>query len=150
VTAISIAEHLVKEEIEDKFLGEVRRVLKPKGVALIHVPIKSIITRLKRLYRLNIVKDLPRWSVDDDGDVTHRVWFSYQEYKKMFESSGLVVESVFFNYIRSNEKTMFFRLFNKLMKIWSYDFMPVDKMGWKGEFCSKIAVSGGFVCRKLI
>lgn len=46
-------------------------VVQDEGIVLIHVPVKSAVTMLKKFVRRNIVHDLPSWAVDDDGDITH-------------------------------------------------------------------------------
>jgi predicted SAM-dependent methyltransferase len=151
VTAMSIMEHLPQEEIKKYFLPEISRVLKDEGLLLIHIPVKTVVTRIKKILRTYIVKDLPKWAIDDDGDVTHTVWLNVDEYSKLIQDSGFKIDYIRFNYIRSNEKMVWIKLINSLGKTFDGRFFD-----WRQGFSiryfllSKIASSVAFVCHKVI
>lgn len=56
VTAQSIIEHFCFEEMSARLIPEINRVTKKGGLILIHVPIKSGVSVVKRFYRKNIKK----------------------------------------------------------------------------------------------
>lgn len=150
VTAMSILEHLPSEET-GIFLKEVSRVLKEEGLLLIHVPIKTLASRIKKWFRTYWLKDLPVWAIDDDGDVTHTMWLTVKEYSKMIEKNGFKVDYVKFNYVRSNEKLALMRLFSGIANTFDGTFMRWgSKSGFKFGILSKMAVSVAFVCHKVV
>lgn len=116
VTAMSIMEHLSEDEVKLDFIPEIRRVLRKRGYVLIHVPVKSCVTLAKKWFRKNIVKDLPCWAIDDDGDVTHKMWMSFDEYFDLLDKNGLKVKYVGFNFSRSNERIWWMRWLSVMLK----------------------------------
>jgi len=150
VTAMSILEHLSKEEICDNLIPEMKRVLGINGWLLIHVPVKSWVTIFKRWYRKKILRDLPDWAIDDDGDVTHKTWIDVDEYAHLLVKTGLKVEYIGFNYIRSNDKTSWMRILSWLFGKIDGDFYKYNgkRVFWENlleRFCS----SAVFICRKV-
>lgn len=151
VTAMSIMEHLPPREVETRFLPEILRVLKDEGLALIHVPVKTPITILKKFFRRYVVKDLPKWAVDDDGDITHTMWLSVDDYAKIIERSGLKVDYIRFNFARSNERLSVMRLVESVGKAFDGVFLDWDRKSSLRYFLlSRMAVSVVFVCHKVL
>ena len=114
VTAQSIFEHFCFEEMTKKLIPEIKRVTKKNGLILIHVPIRSAVCVLKKYYRKFIKNDLPKWAIDDDGDVTHKVWMSAPEYISELLKQKMNIEYIRFNFIRSNETLMWMKALNRL------------------------------------
>ena len=151
VTGMSILEHLPMLEVKNKFFKEISRVLKADGLVLIHVPVRTSVTVFKKWYRTNIIKDLPTWAMDDDGDVTHRMWLSITEYAKLIESNGFKIDYIRFNYSRSNEKLLFMKLLNAFVSIFDGTFMKWgEEPSLKFHLLSGVAVSAAFVGHKVI
>jgi 2-polyprenyl-3-methyl-5-hydroxy-6-metoxy-1,4-benzoquinol methylase len=151
VTAMSIVEHLPPKEVGSRFLPEISRVLKDEGLVLIHVPVKTPITILKKWARRHIVKDLPAWAIDDDGDVTHTMWLTMDEYSKIIERSGLKIDYVRFNFARSNERLPIMKLVESVGKTLDGVFFDWgQKLSFRYFLLSKMAVSVAFVCHKVI
>jgi len=148
VTAESIMEHLSLEEIEDKFIKEIIRVLKNDGLVLVHVPVKSLVTIFKKWYRLKIVRDLPEWAVDDDGDVTHKVWMTTDEYADVLKRNGLKVKYISYNFSRSNESMFWMRWINKFFSSIDEKFYRVDQNRILNNVFKMFCASTVFVCRK--
>lgn len=148
VTAMSIVEHLPLEEVKEKLLPEIWRVLEDDGLLLIHVPVRSYITRFKRWWRI-LRGDLPVWAIDDDGDLTHRFWFGVKDYVGLIEKSGFKVDYVRFNYSRSNEKLFWMKLLELVVSKMDGSFLKWgDGLGFRIWWLSKLAVSSAFVCHK--
>lgn len=104
VTAMSVIEHVSKDEVIEEVIPEFKRVLKDNGYLFIHVPVKSPYSQLVKLLRKYIYHDLPEWAIDDDGDITHRFWISYKDYIKMFEDQGFELVNYDFYLTRSHLK----------------------------------------------
>lgn len=99
ITAISVIEHIQKEQIP-LLLGEFKRILKQDGVILIHVP------PFTPAYFLNMIKKktsgyipvfsgsgnlIKRFFDRRDGDKSHVTWFKPREIKKFLEQQGFIV-----------------------------------------------------------
>lgn len=150
VTAMSILEHLSKEEISRDLIPEIKRVLKNNGWILIHVPVKSLVTRFKKWYRNKILKDLPDWAIDDDGDVTHKIWFSFEEYSNLLVKANLKIEYVGFNFIRSNEKIIWMKVLNWIFgKIDGGFYQNNNKRTFEEKFFANFCTSAVYICRKI-
>lgn len=104
IVLMSVIEHLAIQEVENDILGYVRKFIKPNGYLFIHVPVRSFYSVFARLFRKYILKDLPNWAIDDDGDVTHKMWLSYNEYIEMIEKCGFELVNYDFRTTRSNLK----------------------------------------------
>ncbi|NCN87437.1 MAG: methyltransferase domain-containing protein [Candidatus Pacebacteria bacterium] len=102
VSAMSIIEHVSKDEVIDNVIPEFKRILKKDGYLFIHVPVKSSYSVFVKFLRKYIYRDLPEWAIDDDGDITHRFWISYKEYIKMFEDQGFKLINYDFYLTRSH------------------------------------------------
>jgi ubiquinone/menaquinone biosynthesis C-methylase UbiE len=113
VSAMSIIEHVSKDEVIENVIPEFKRILKKNGYLFIHVPVKSPYSVFIRFLRNVIFRDLPEWAIDDDGDITHRFWISYKDYIKMFEDQGFKLVNYDFYLSRSNLKP---RLLSQTMK----------------------------------
>lgn len=107
ITMVSIVEHFPKEEIETYLLPEMRRVLKSGGYLLVHCPVRSLMSRFARFIRMNLLRDLPEWAIDDDGDITHKVWLTGDEYIRLFEMQGFTLVNFDSWLTRSNLKPRF-------------------------------------------
>lgn len=151
ITAMSIFEHLTLSESSKYFIPSLKRIVKKGGFIMIHVPVKSLITKLKRFYRLKIRKDLPKWAIDDDGDVTHKVWFSAHDYFNILLNLGLKPKYVTYNFMRSNENIPLLKLFNMFMSRIDGKFYKIKSGIFEKivhRFYSSIAVSCAYVCQK--
>lgn len=150
ITAMSILEHFPLEEVEKDLFPEIARLLAPSGFCLIHVPVKSVTAKVKKFYRMRILKDLPSWAIDDDGDVTHKIWFSADEYFDLLQRNGFVVKYVGFNYTRSNERIWCLRLANRFLANGFTAFTPVfqGRLSLRQRLLSLLASSTVFVCQK--
>lgn len=147
VTAMSILEHFPKVEIKDMILPELSRVLERDGYLFVHAPVKSVATRIKKMLRRYVENDLSDWACDDDNDVTHKIWFSVREYRKILEKSGFKVEYYAINFVRSNEKLKIIKYLSSLVQKNCSDFYPVgDKV--KLSLLSQVATSVALVCKK--
>lgn len=106
VVAESIIEHISMNEIEDNVMPEIKRILKKNGALLVHCPVRTPMSKLGRFVRRYIFKDLPTWAIDDDGDITHKIWLSPEEYIKLFEKHGFTFVNYDFWLTRSNMKPL--------------------------------------------
>lgn len=107
VTAMSIIEHVSKDEVVENIIPELKRILRDRGYLFIHVPVKSSYSLFVKLLRKHIFRDLPEWAIDDDGDITHRFWISYKEYIQLFEKQGFELINYDFYLTRSHLKPKF-------------------------------------------
>lgn len=107
VILMSVIEHFALQEVENDILNYVNKYIKPNGYLFIHVPIRSPYSVFARLVRKYLVRDLPVWAIDDDGDVTHKMWLSYKEYIRMIEDCGFELVNYDFRLTRSNLKPEF-------------------------------------------
>jgi len=150
VTAQSIFEHFCFEEMCEKLIPEVKRVLKKNGLVLIHVPIKSGVSVIKKYFRKYIKKDLPEWAIDDDGDAAHKIWLSAGQYMKQFSKQGFKIEYFRFNFIRSNETMMWMKLLNKLFIGFGMSkFFKIESVSnFKLKLLSFLGTSTVLICRK--
>lgn len=150
ITAISILEHFPLSEVDD-VLKEFHRVLKQDGLLLVHMPIKSVPTIFRKWCKMHIKRDLPRWACDDDGDVTHRIWLTGNEYFWLIKNGGFEIEYVAFNFIRSNEKNWFIIVTNQIMKLMFNRFYKVNNgLSLRLKLLSMLATSVAFVCKDKI
>ena len=149
VTAQSIFEHFCFEEMTKKLLPEIKRVTKKNGLILIHVPIRSMVCILKKYYRKFIKNDLPKWAIDDDGDVTHKVWMSAPEYLGELSKQKVNMEYIRFNFIRSNETILWMKALNKIfIKFGMNKFYSRENISnFKFRILSFIGTSVVLVCR---
>lgn len=152
VTAISIFEHLTLGESSRHFIPSLKRIVKKNGYIMIHVPVKSILTVIKKFYRKSIKHDLPSWAIDDDGDVTHKIWFSVRDYHSILLNLGLKPKFITYNFIRSNESVFFVKFINKVVSGLDGKFYKLDNSNSihkiKHRIYSFLAVSCAFVCQK--
>ena len=149
LTAVSILEHLTLSESSKFFIPSLRKIVKKGGYVLIHVPVKSVVTRFKKFYRIFIKRDVPRWAIDDDGDVTHKIWFSAEDYFDILLNFGLNPKYITFNFVRSNEKLIWIKFLNALMSLFDGKFYKIEngQMNLFQKFMAKFAVSCAFVCK---
>ena len=113
VVAMSVIEHFPVPEIRLDLLPEFKRVLKPKGYLFVHVPVRTIGSVLVRFFRKYIYHDLPKWAIDDDGDVTHKIWMTSKEYIKFMVEEGFRLEGIDYYLTRSNLKPVAWSRFAK-------------------------------------
>lgn len=107
IILMSVIEHLALQEVKNDILSYVKKFIKKDGYLFIHVPIRSPYSRFARFIRKYIAKDLPSWAIDDDGDVTHKMWLSYKEYIRIIEECGFELVNFDFRLTRSNLKPDF-------------------------------------------
>lgn len=118
ITVESVIEHFPISEVENDILPYFSRLIKKDGFLFVHVPVKSLTSEIARFFRKNIQKDLPYWAIDDDGDVTHKIWITYKDYIKMIERHGFKVVNFDFRTTRSNMKPkIFYSLMHNIQKI---------------------------------
>lgn len=148
VTAISILEHFPISEIKDKFFPEISRVLKTNGCLMVHMPVKSIITVIKKRLKL-WSGDLPNWACDEEGDVTHKIWLSTSQYLKLIKESDFEIKYVAFNFIRSNESSPLSIILNRILCKFFNSFYKIEnKLTLKLWFISLLATSVAFISIK--
>jgi 2-polyprenyl-3-methyl-5-hydroxy-6-metoxy-1,4-benzoquinol methylase len=149
VTAQSILEHFCFEEMTKKLIPEIKRVTKKNGLILIHVPIRSAVCILKKYYRKFIKNDLPKWAIDDDGDVTHKVWMSAPEYISELLKQKINIEFIRFNFIRSNETLMWMKALNRIFVTFGMNkFYKKESLSkFKLKILSYLGTSVVLVCR---
>ena len=149
VMAQSILEHFCFEEMTNKLIPEIKRVTKNKGLILVHVPIKSGVCVLKKYFRKFIKNDLPKWAIDDDGDVTHKVWMSAPEYISELSKQDVNVEFIRFNFIRSNETISWMRVLNRIFVMFGMNkFHKKESVSsFKLKILSFLGTSVVLVCR---
>ncbi len=114
----SVIEHFAHREVTEDIIPYLYQFIKPGGYLFIHVPVRSphsIIARIIRKYFLN---DLPKWAIDDDGDVTHKMWLSYREYITLFEKHGFTHINYDFRLTRSNARP-------KLLYVWMKEIQKI-------------------------
>lgn len=151
VTGMSILEHIPMGEVGKRFFPEISRVLRDDGLLLLHMPVKTKVTQIKKWYRNKILKDLPDWARDDDGDVTHTMWLSVREYADLIEKNGFKIDYVRFNYSRSNEKLLLIRLMDSFLSLFDGSFLKWgDRPSLRNAILSRMAVSAAFVCHKVL
>jgi ubiquinone/menaquinone biosynthesis C-methylase UbiE len=149
VSAMSTLEHFPLNEVQEDILPEIKRVLKADGLLFVHMPVKSVMTLFKKNWRIYIKHDLPKWACDDDGDVTHKMWLTSEQYFDLIHKAGFKVNFVTFNFIRSNESDGIMKIANKILSLISHNFYPVGKkFSWNLKLLSILATSVAFVSQK--
>ena len=104
ISLMSIIEHFPYEEVNEDIIPYIKQFIKDSGYLFVHAPVRSTCSLLTRIIRKYLVKDLPIWAIDDDGDVTHKIWMSYKDYIKLFESHNFRLVNFDFHLKRSNRK----------------------------------------------
>jgi SAM-dependent methyltransferase len=93
ITSVGFLEHVAADAFQT-FLQEYRSALESGGILLVHMPVRSIATRLVRFVRLNVLHELSPLSIDDDNDQTHQIWWTIGQYEDAFLRAGYrIVES---------------------------------------------------------
>jgi len=101
ITAMSLIEHFTYEEAELDLLPEFHRVIRPQGYLFIHQPIRTVKTVFTRFWRKYIRRDLSIWSLDDDIDITHKMWITYNECISLIEDVGFTLKALDFQFTHS-------------------------------------------------
>lgn len=114
MSAESLLEHFTVDEARIDLLPELTRVLRPNGYLFLHIPVRSAKTQLTRFLRKFILRDIPDWAIDDDSDVTHRMWLSYKEYMEMISSEGFRCECLGFQLTHSKTGVLSLRFARSL------------------------------------
>lgn len=150
VTAQSILEHFCYDEMVDVLLPELKRVIKKDGWLMVHMPVKSGVTFLKKYFRKYIKRDLPKWAIDDDGDATHKIWLTAQEYLHELKKQELDVKYFRFNFVRSNENINILRVFDRVLESWGGSrFHEIKKFSkFKFNLLSFLGVSVVYISQK--
>ncbi len=100
----SVIEHFPLAEVDEDILTYLSRYIKPNGYLFIHVPVKSTHSIFARFIRKFLLNDLPKWAIDDDGDVTHKMWLSFRSYISLIQKHGFQVINYDFRLTRSNAR----------------------------------------------
>lgn len=133
----SILEHFPEAEVRDDILPYVRGLLKKRGYLFVHFPVLSLNSMFTRLFRKFVIRDLPEWAIDDDADITHKMWLSYKSYIKLIRESGFKLMNYDFRLTRSNMKPkQLWWLMTKVQRFLDYFSDPM--------FFSQIENSGFF------
>ncbi|MBP7774571.1 class I SAM-dependent methyltransferase [Candidatus Woesebacteria bacterium] len=111
----SLIEHFPLQEVQEDILPYLHKFIRHNGFLFIHVPIKSFHSVVARWIRKFYLNDLPRWAIDDDGDVTHKMWLNYKSYIKLIEKHGFSIVNYDFRMTRSNARPKL--LFNFMKEI---------------------------------
>lgn len=114
VTAIGFIEHLSIDEFSNTFIPSVKEILTDPNIILFHVPVKTPLTIFSRFVRKYIMRDLKEGSIDDDNDLTHKIWLTPNEYTTLFEKNGIQILLKDFYLYRSSRRPRilsFFRTF---------------------------------------
>lgn len=104
----SVIEHFPLKEVEEDILPYIASKIKDEGWLFVHVPVKTLHSRFARFYRKNVQRDLPSWAIDDDGDVTHKMWLTPEKYIQLIEKNGFELINYDFRTTRSNMKPQIF------------------------------------------
>jgi 2-polyprenyl-3-methyl-5-hydroxy-6-metoxy-1,4-benzoquinol methylase len=107
ITLESVIEHFPIQEVNEDILPYLKSKLEDGGYLFIHTPVKTTFSVFARALRKYINKDLPEWAIDDDGDITHKIWISYTDYIKLISSHGFELVNYDFRTTRSNMKPRF-------------------------------------------
>ncbi len=111
----SLIEHFPLQEVQEDILPYLYKFIRRNGFLFIHVPVKSIHSVVARWVRKYYLNDLPRWAIDDDGDVTHKMWLGYKSYIQLIEKHGFSIVNYDFRMTRSNARPKL--LYNIMKKI---------------------------------
>ena len=88
------------------------------------------------------------WVLWLGGDVTHKIWKSFEEYHKLLSGAGLKVKYVGFNFARSNEKIWWMRWLSVLLTRLDggfYRYLNVDEQ-MKVKIFAKLCTSVDYIC----
>ncbi|WP_179953301.1 class I SAM-dependent methyltransferase [Desulfobotulus mexicanus] len=111
VVCVGLLEHFDRNELEHCLTHEVRRVLKPNGILLAHVPVRTFATSVVRVWRKLIARDLSPYSIDDDNDPTHRIWWRPTQYAELLGSCGFnILLTDYYPYRSSREPRFITRI----------------------------------------
>ncbi len=104
ISLMSILEHFPIEEASEDILPYIHKFIKKDGYLFVHVPVRTMYSKFARFVRRYLTQDLPSWAIDDDGDITHKIWINYKSYIKLIESNGFELINFDFRLKRSNDK----------------------------------------------
>lgn len=107
ISLISILEHFPLIEVVQNILPKMTSILKSGGYLFVHCPIKTPTSIFTRIFRKYISRDLPSWAIDDDADITHKIWLTPKEYITMIEQQGYNLINFDSRLTRSNMKPEF-------------------------------------------
>lgn len=107
ISLISILEHFPLIEVVQNILPKMTSLIKTGGYLFVHCPVKTPTSILTRLFRKYISRDLPSWAIDDDADITHKIWMTPKEYIMMIEQQGYDLINFDSRLTRSNLKPEF-------------------------------------------
>lgn len=133
ISLISILEHFPLIEVVQNILPKMTSLLKTNGYLFVHCPVKTPTSVFTRFLRKYISRDLPEWAIDDDADITHKIWMAPKEYIKMIEQQGYNLINFDSRLTRSNMKPEFL---SNIMSVIEKIFIPSDpllKRAYKDE-----------------
>lgn len=104
ISLISILEHFPLIEVVQNILPKMTSLLIAGGYLFVHCPVKTPTSILTRHFRKYIIRDLPSWAIDDDADITHKIWMTPKEYIRMIEQQGYTLINFDSRLTRSNMK----------------------------------------------
>ncbi len=112
-----IIEHYEREKIGD-LLHSFDKMLKPNGVLVIGVPVKTVATRIAK--RLRKLKNREYSAIDDTTDTTHKHWYTEEDLNNLMKISlpkYKSVEKIYLMYGINNFPKWLIRPLHFLQKI---------------------------------
>lgn len=133
ISLISILEHFPLIEVVQDILPKMTSLLKTNGYLFVHCPVKTPTSVFTRFLRKYISRDLPEWAIDDDADITHKIWMAPKEYIKMIEQQGYNLINFDSRLTRSNMKPEFLSNIMSVIEKISIPSDPLLKRAYKDE-----------------
>lgn len=133
ISLISILEHFPLIEVVQNILPKMTSLLKTNGYLFVHCPVKTPTSVFTRFLRKYISRDLPEWAIDDDADITHKIWMAPKEYIKMIEQQGYNLINFDSRLTRSNMKPEFLSNIMSVIEKISIPSDPLLKRAYKDE-----------------
>lgn len=133
ISLISILEHFPLIEVIQNILPKMTSILRHGGYLFVHCPVKTPTSIFTKLFRKYISRDLPSWAIDDDADITHKIWMSPKEYIKMIEQQGYDLINFDSKLTRSNMKPEFLSHIMSTIEKIAFSSDPLLKKSYKDE-----------------
>jgi len=133
ISLISILEHFPLIEVVQNIIPKMTSILRPGGYLFVHCPVKTPASSLTRYFRKYITRDLPPWAIDDDADITHKIWLAPNEYIKLVERQGYDLINFDSRLTRSNMKPKFLSSIMSALERLSTSSDPILKRSYKDE-----------------
>ena len=133
ISLVSILEHFPLIEVIQNILPQMTSLLKQKGYLFVHCPVKTPTSIITRNFRKMITKDLPTWAIDDDADITHKIWMTPKEYIRMIEQQGCDLINFDSRLTRSNMKPAFLSYLMSFIERMTIPSDPILRRPYKDE-----------------